>query len=303
MTWLLLGACSWGPTPGTTFALPDEGLDGYAVWANAEGVVLVGGASRAKKAATVLRLDDGAWEENYKGATGQIVALTGAGSSVWAVEQRPRYPETGSEYFLISSDDSGRSWSEAKVLDTGPIYQLLAADSELWGLGHKLWHSPDGGETWSAVEELGRRNPLSDRLVLDPGPMLAGRQTYTLVEGRWVESREAEEVTSRAAGWRASWRRPGAAVAGPDSENWTRLPVDGEPLAVGVNESTVLVLVAPEDAPQEDLQLLYSFDSGDSWHAHAVSGLQMRRAWHLVENRAYVLSRSGRSLVVLKFEP
>jgi hypothetical protein len=62
---------------------------------------------------------------------------------------------------LLETTDAGQTWSEIPTGNTADAFSdLSVSGSHLWisTLSHRLYHSPDGGQTW-AVEDIGIPHP------------------------------------------------------------------------------------------------------------------------------------------------
>jgi len=131
-------------------AAPDTGLVGGAPVPSANLP-----ASRLAKAARAKSYQVGATGMAFRGAQASAVAGPAA---LWTISDSGK---------VQRSDDKGKTWVEVHVDDTVTFRVIQAIGSEVWagGSGAALYHSSNGGATWSRANLSSNGNPGSGTIV------------------------------------------------------------------------------------------------------------------------------------------
>ena len=131
-------------------------------------------------AALLVAVSSGYGAEPPSGSEGPVAARVEHASRALLLDAAmagDRIVGVGDHSIIITSDDLGKSWSQATVPLNGTLTAVSFADErEGWAAGHgaTLLHSMDGGLSWERVPTpVGEDESFLDLLALAPGRLLA----------------------------------------------------------------------------------------------------------------------------------
>jgi hypothetical protein len=266
-----------------------EGLKASAVAASREGFGLVGAVAEPSAGSLLERMRSrrahlhhvaaGSVTKVWEGP-GWIQALDCQGSLGVAIGGSLKPSGSGSDYHLLVSTDSGRTWQSRGPVGAPSLGQVLAiSPEEIWVLGaYFLGRTTDGGATWTELELEGERNPNTERLrrieggvaVLGPSVALSkdGGASWSQqgVGATRVVDVDGAHVAAVVEGQARVGERQGTEV------RWLEpLPRGLEPLRLVSAEGVLRLLTRGADPSKAvELALHQSEDGGRTWSNHSL---------------------------------
>ncbi len=198
------------------------------------------------------------------------VCLTPGGRLICAYRVADQHVATRSRTEIRTSDDLGKTWSEAAVLGTpghcprlavmpeGEV--LLITDSS--PVGGAVYRSTDEGRSWSEPTPTGLRHAIPDRPLRLPGGSLltTGHRHVGQATNPLLRQATSEQVLYRSDDAGKTWRE------------WAPLALDPglvlcEASMVSVTDGSLRALLRENSAVQEPTFVMESHDEGASWSA------------------------------------
>ncbi len=266
-----------------------EGLKVGAVAASREGFGLVGAMAEPSAGSLLERMRSrrahlhhvaaGSVTKVWEGP-GWIQALDCQGALGVAIGGSLKPSGSGSDYHLLVSTDSGRTWQTRGPVGAPSLGQVLAlSPEEIWVLGAWfLGRTTDGGATWSELELEGERNPHTERLRrVEGGVAVVGRSVVLSRDGgaSWSPQDVGATRVVDVAGAYVAAVVEGQARVGERQGTEVRwlepLPKGLEPLRLVAADGVLRVLTRNADPSKGvELALHQSEDGGRTWSNHSL---------------------------------